>query len=390
MNFKPMEQYMDKLTSWIIPGNSVSICIENKEIFNYSSGYADIENKIPMDSNKLLNIYSCTKPVTVTAALQLYEKGIFLLDDPLYEYIPEFKDMYVKKPNGDIVKADSHITLRQVFTMTSGITYESRKKLYDEARQANGGKLDTMDVVKCIAKDYLAFHPGQEWSYSSNHDVLAAVVEVISGKKFRDYVDENIFMPLGIKNAYFNNDAVRDQMAEQYKFVTNDDKTIVELQAGASNSTGTVINYGKKNLHVLDSLHDSGGAGLTISVSDYSLFASALANGGIGKTKERILASSTIELLRTNQLDSKQLAGMVWPQLKGYGYGLGVRTLIDKAKSGSTGNLGEFGWSGAAGATLLVGPDLKLSMFYAHHMLNCQESQYMPRLRNVLYTCINS
>lgn len=390
MNFKPMKDYMDSLTSWRIPGNSISICIENQEVFNYSSGYADIENKIPMDCDKLLNIYSCTKPITVTAALQLYEKGFFLLDDPLYEYIPEFKDMYVKNADGQIVKSDSHITLRQVFTMTSGITYENRKVLYEEAREKNGGKLETMDVIKCIAKDYLASQPGKIWRYSSNHDVLAGVVEVISGKKFRDYVDENIFKPLGIKDAHFDNENVRNRMAEQYKYQINTDKNIVDLQSGASSETGTIVNCGKANGYVLDRCHDSGGAGLTMSVNEYSLFASALANGGVGKTRERILASSTIELMRTNQLNSEQLNGIVWPQLKGYGYGLGVRTLIDKAKSGSTGNLGEFGWSGAAGATLLVDPDLKLSMFYAHHMINCQETYYMPRLRNALYTCINS
>ena len=78
-----------------------------------------------------------------------------------------------------------------------------------------------------------------------------------------------------------------------------------------------------------------------------------------------------------------------WSQLKGYGYVLGMRTMIDKQASGSTGNLGEFGWGGAAGATVLVDPDIGLSMFYAHHMLNPQEHIYQPKLRNVLYDCIN-
>ena len=88
MNFKPMIDFMNRLTAGLVPGNNVSIYIDNKEVFNYSSGYADIENKIPMSSDKLINIYSCSKPATIVGALQLFEKGYFLLDDPLYDFIP--------------------------------------------------------------------------------------------------------------------------------------------------------------------------------------------------------------------------------------------------------------------------------------------------------------
>ena len=145
---------------------------------------------------------------------------------------------------------------------------------------------------------------------------------------------------------------------------------------------------GKGVAHVLGPEYDSGGAGVTTSISDYSKFASALANGGVGQNGEQIISASMIELMRTNQLNEYQRSGMTWSQLKGYGYGLGVRTLIDKAQAGSCGNLGEFGWGGAAGATLLVDPDLHLSVAYAHHMLNPQEGYYQPRLRNIVYSCL--
>ena len=131
------------------------------------------------------------------------------------------------------------------------------------------------------------------------------------------------------------------------------------------------------------------GAGLTTSVEDYSLFASALANGGKGANGERIISENTIQLMRKNQLNENQMKNFNWPQLKGYGYGLGVRTLLNAANAGSNGSFGEFGWGGAAGATVLIDPDLKLSMFYTHHMLNPQEEYYQPRLRNVLYSCVN-
>ena len=92
--------------------------------------------------------------------------------------------------------------------------------------------------------------------------------------------------------------------------------------------------------------------------------------------------------MKMNQLNEKQKEAFNWPQLKGYGYGLGVRTMMDIACGGSIGNVGEFGWGGAAGATVLIDTKLKLSMFYTHHMLNPQEEYYQPRIRNVLYSCL--
>lgn len=214
-------------------------------------------------------------------------------------------------------------------------------------------------------------------------------MEVISGKRFRDYVKENIFDPLGMKESYYHNESVIDRVAEMYRYEIESEDDLVKLQSeGNMHNTGKIVNVGKSVPHVFGNEYDSGGAGITTSVSDYSKFASALANGGVGRNNERIISPGTIELMRTNQLDSNQIKGLSWSQLTGYGYGLGVRTLIDVAKSGTCGNIGEFGWGGAAGATVLVDPDMKLSVFYTHHMLNPQEDYYQPRLRNVVYTCL--
>lgn len=392
MDFTDLKNFMDRLCAWRIPGNAVSVCIDNKEVFSYSAGFADTENGIPMTSDKLINIYSCSKVATVVAALQLYEKGFFLLDDPLYDFIPEFKNVRVKDENGDMRAPVRPITLRHLFTMTSGLTYDRTTKAFEKAREITNGKMDTLSLVKCLASDPLEFDPGERWLYSLSHDVLAAVVEVISGKKFRDYMKENIFDPLGMKDTYYHNEALRDRMAEQYRFEEEGSADVVTMQSRGSlnKNGGTVINVGKDNSDfVFGPEYDSGGAGITTSVSDYSKFCSALANYGLGANGERILSKGTVDLLRSNQLSRELLNYFNWGQLRGYGYGLGVRTLIDKAKSGTCGNLGEFGWGGAAGATVLVDPEIGLSLFYAHHMLNPQETYYQPRLRNVIYNCIN-
>ena len=388
MDFSLMKEFMDRLTAWRMPGNSISVSIENKEVFRYQSGYECIENGTKMRGDELFNIFSCSKPITVTAALQLYERGYFLLDDPLYEFIPEFSRMYVNE-GGQLREAKNPITLRHLFTMTSGITYQTNTPAFEKARRLTDGKMDTLTVIKCLAEDPLVFDPGEGWRYALNHDVLAAVVEVISGKKFSDYVKENIFLPLGMNESYYHNEAVLDRVAELYKYVNSPETDIVKLQTGGVQAReGKVINVGKAVPHVFGSEYDSGGAGITTSVSDYSKFSSALANGGVGANGERILSPGTIELMRQNQLSPDKLKTFRHHQYLGYGYGLGVRTMMDLAEGGSCGSIGEFGWGGAAGATVLVDPDLKLSMFYTHHMLNPQEGYYQPRLRNVLYTCI--
>ena len=381
---------MDHLTHWIIPGNSIVVYKDGKQVFSYQSGYSDLENRIPMRGGDLFNIYSCSKPTTVVAALQLYDRGKFLLDDPLYDFIPEFREMRVRLENGETEAARSPITMRHLFTMTAGLDYNTNAPWRARAKARTDGRMDTLEVAREIAKEPLFFHPGTKWSYSMCHDVLAAAVEAISGQKFRDYVKEHIFDPLDMtSSAYHPTDVAYAQMAQQYRYDVVGAEDAVKLQSGLiRGSDGVVVNAGKKNMYCFGDEYDSGGAGIITSVEDYAKFANALACGGVGATGERILGAGTVRLLATDQI----LSGIVdisdfnWEQLKGYGYGLGVRTMVDRAAAGFNGAVGEFGWGGAAGATILVDPDTHLAYFYAHHMLNPQETYYQPRLRNVVYS----
>lgn len=387
MDFKNVKSFMDSLTDWIIPGNSAVVYKDGQKVFEYSSGYSDLENKVKMTGEENIYIYSCSKVATVTAALQLYEQGRFLLSDPLYEYLPEFKDMYVKRENG-LEKAKNPITLRNLFTMTAGLTYNMDTPAFKEANKITGGKMDTRTVVKYIAQDPLQFEPGESWGYSLCHDVLAAVVEVISGKRFSEYVKQNIFEPLDMNySCYHASEEIKSRMAQQYIYDTGGAKDVVTLQ-NSQDSRGVIKNAGSENSLVPGEEYDSGGAGIITTVKDYAKFAAALANKGMGVNNNRIIGSGTVELLRTNQLNSKQMKGYNWRRLAGYGYGLGVRTMVDRAAAGSNGSIGEFGWGGAAGSNILIDTDLNLAVFYAHHMLNPQEEYYQPRLRNVIYSSI--
>ena len=379
MDFTPLKEFMDHLTAWRIPGNSIRVSIDNKEVFTYQSGYADVETKEPMTTKHLVNLYSCSKPTTVTAALQLYEQGKIKLDDPVYAYIPEFRQMHLA--DGSVAK--NPMTLRHLFTMTSGLTYNTKTEAFEKARRLTDGKMDTLTVIRCLAEDPLSFEPGTKWQYSLSHDVLAAVVEVVSGKKFRDYVKENIFDPLGMENCVYHNEDLWDKMAAQYRFVDGTEGTLVEKQSGQSTKEGGYLQReGWISCHIFGPEYDSGGSGITASVAEYSKFCDALANDGKG-----ILKPETIDLMRTNQIANVDKSLFNWKQLRHYGYGLGVRTLLEIPQDGN-GNIGEFGWGGAAGASLWIDPEYKLSVCYAHHMLNPQEDYYQPRVRNVVYDCL--
>lgn len=404
MDFTHLKNFLDHMAAERSPGNAVAVYQNGKLVYKYASGYADLESETPLSGDELFNIYSCSKITTVTAGMQLLERGKFLLTDPLYEYIPEFRHMNVRTASDQVVPAQSPITIGQLFTMTAGFSYDTKVPAFDKARQVTHGRMDTVEVIKCLAEEPLSFEPGTHWQYSLCHDVLAGLISVVSGRKFSDYVRQNIFEPLEMTSSvYHHTDETRKRTASQYTFVAESDEAerdIVEAQKGrrAANAdatlsgtpiVGTFKNVGKEVSHIFGEEYDSGGAGIITNVTDYAKLMAALADFGMGVNGERILATQSVELMRTNQLTPEQMKDYNWRQCIGCGYGLGVRTHIDPARSGLICSLGEFGWGGAAGASAIVDPSRQLGVFYAQHCLNPREEYYQPRLRNVVYTCLD-
>lgn len=391
MDFTNLKNFMDYMATERTPGNAVVVYLNGKQVFRYVSGYSDYENKIPLNGDEMYNIYSCSKVTTVTAGTQLIERGKILLTDPLYEYIPEFREMYVKTPKGDIKRAQNPITVGDLFSMTAGFTYNMDTPGFNRAREKTSGKMDTLETIKCIASDPLSFEPGTYWQYSICHDVLAALVSAVSGKKFRDYVKENIFDPLDMtESVYHHKPEILNRIAEQYSFTLTDDEDfdIVEAQLHGKLDKGYYKNVGKSVSLILGEEYDSGGAGITTTVPDYAKLMAALAGYGMGTNGERILSEYSVNLMRTNRLNEEMLKVFSNRHLVGCGYGLGVRTHIDPSKSGVISNLGEFGWGGAAGATVIIDSQIGLGVFYAQHILNPREEYYQPRLRNIVYSCL--
>ena len=392
MDFTNLKIFLDSWCEEFTPGCQIVIYKADKKVFSHMAGFSDYENCKKLEGNELYNIYSSSKVATVTAALQLYEKGVFLLDDPLYEYIPEFKDMYVKDADGNLKKAENPITMRNLFTMTGGFAYDFSTEGFKKANEKTNGKNDTLTVMKSIAADPLHFEPGEKWNYSICHDVLAGAVQAMTGMRFSDYVTKNIFEPLGMKETFYHvPEFEKGRVAQQYFFESNGLKTddIVQTLGKKQRADGVMKRISNNVDHILGDEYDSGGAGITTTCEDYALFAYALANGGTGLSGERILSKNTIDLMRINHLTEKQLKTFTWPDLKGYGYGLGVRTQMRTADSCTNSSFGEFGWSGAAGSLIIADPKENLAVFFTQHVINARWAYFGPRLFNVIYSCLN-
>lgn len=381
MDFTPLKEFVEHISRKVAPGNAICVYHQNREVFRYSSGMADRENQQPMSDEMLLNIYSCSKPATVVAALQLLEQGCIKLDDPLSVYIPEYAAMTVRE--GDILRpAKNPITLRHLFSMQAGMDYDINHPVMERLRQETRGKMPTVAVARALAEKPLLFEPGTNWNYSLCHDVLAAVVEIVTGQRFSEYMTQNVFEPLGIRQAYYHqNPELQQKMAPQYRWEGGADDLVVAQSTGVQLGQGRLTRIGPENVFVFGPEYDSGGAGIVSSVREYARLAGALACGGMGIEKNRILKPETLALMRQNQLSPQALQSFNWPQLSGYGYGLGVKTSLREDHR-------DLGWGGAAGATLFADPELEIGAFYAHHMLNPQESYYQPLLRQAIYRSV--
>ncbi len=299
MNFQPLKDFLDYYLPMLgIPGSDTVIYRDHQEIFRYQSGFDSLRFRTPVRPNALYNMYSITKVSTCVAATQLIERGEILATDPVYAYFPEFKDITVKhpRPDGgfDILPAKNTMLIKHLLTMTGGLNYDLNRPAIQAAKVASGGRCPTLDMVRAMAKDPLDFEPGERFQYSLCLDVIGGLVELVSGMSLGQYMQENIFDPLGMTQTGFAmTDERRAMLATQYEYDTLN-KRAVEIPVDQC-----IYRFGPD--------YESGGAGLISSVDDQILLADALANGGIGKTGNRILSSFGVRVMSANQLDERTL-----------------------------------------------------------------------------------
>lgn len=359
MDLSCVKKRMDALLELGVPGCSISIRKDHKEIYRYICGVRDRDTRVPMNGEEYFYIFSCTKPITVAAAMQLMEKGIISLDTRVADILPEFGDVTVDE-NGTLVPPNEPITVHHLMTMSAGLNYNIGNDFIGDR-----DTVTTRQMAAQMCRKPLLFHPGDRYKYSICLDVLAAVMEKASGVRYGEYLQKNIFEPLGMNHTSFDRNA--SPMATQYHCLKE---------------TCEVVDIGKEHPYNFNDHYESGGGGLVSTLDDYALFADAMACNGVGASGARILTKESIDALRVNQIGTfvRNTEYMCYTG-PGYGYGLGVRTLIDKSQ-GQRSPLGEFGWDGANGAFVIIDPENHLSFSFMQHIRN------WPRLMGEFYAPI--
>ena len=346
--FEQLKRFCDSFLEAGLPGFDIAVYKSGNCLFRHINGYSNIENRIKMNGKERYNIYSCSKPITCTAALQLYEKGMFSLEDKLSDFMPEFSVMSVKTEKGT-VKAQNPILIKHLFEMTAGFSYNTASESLLRCRRETGGRCPTREAMKYLAEEPLLFEPGDRWEYSLCHDVLAALVEVLSGQKFEEYVKENIFDILDMPNSTFMlPESEIETITPQYRF-----------------ENGKPVNVGKHIVaYKLGGEYASGGAGAVSTVDDYIKFLEGLRTG-------KLIKLDTLRLMTADRLTDRQKR-TYWLNAT-HGYGLGVKT--PKADSH------DFGWGGAANAYFAVDPENEISVYLGAHML----SSPTQGIRNMIF-----
>jgi CubicO group peptidase (beta-lactamase class C family) len=332
-----------------VAGVGALILRHGEEAYRKSFGFRDREQRVPMTDDTIYRIYSMSKTFTIVTAMTLYEKGLFKIHDPIGEFIPAFKNAKVavhdERGQMRIVDARSPITFEHLFTMTSGIpypgsdSYSARAAAEEHARFP--GELTMKKAVEIMVGIPLCFHPGEYWMYGFSHDILGALIEVLSGKTLGAYMKEVILDPLGLTDtAFFVPQEKRSRLAKAYDRTEGGLKEKTDLDPVALSPPA----------------FESGGGGLCSTLRDVGRYGlMLLGEGKLGE--ERVLSRKTVELIRRNHMvPAQQLKQFGFPALAGYGYGLGVRTMTDTALAGLNGSPGEWAWDGMLGTWYCVDP----------------------------------
>lgn len=323
-----------------VPFLDVAVYKEYDGIYRYQSGNSN--------GKEILYMFSCGKPITVTGAMRLVEKGLLGLDDKVCDYLPVIKNAYVIGDNGQKNICGDKMTIRHLFTMSAGFTFGySEEPVVQLAKENKNANLQ--DFICKFVETPLLFEPGKQFRYGLCHDVLGGVIEKVTGKTFAEFIEEEIFIPLGMFNSNFKN----DETGTEKLFMARED--------------GSLFTIENDRLRAPTPKYQSGGGGLISTVNDYIKFATALACGGVAYNGYSVLGEKALKELTTPQMEKVTVNNnFTCVQGEDYGYGLGVRVRSKDTEWGL--KKGEFGWDGAAGSYVMIDPNKKVSVFIGMHV----------------------
>ncbi len=314
-------------------------------------GYQDLASKTPIQLDTIFRIYSMTKPITSVAFMMLFECGLVRLEDPVSKYIPQFKEAKVYGEGGKLMDLNREITVHDLLDHTAGFSYggvEETKipvdELYDKANLFQPD-IDLEEMVNRIASLPLAYQPGTVWHYSVATDVVGRLIEIIANIPLSEYMNESIFIPLGMEDTGFSvPPEKRNRFSTLFGKTQDGDLSVIDDIIGGD--------YIKVNLCL-------GGSGLVSTTSDYYRFAQMVLNGG-ELEGVRLLGAKTMEYMTSNHLTPSLLPismGEPWP---GFGFGLGFSVMLDPPLAGMMGSAGLHGWGGWANTHFWVDAREKL------------------------------
>lgn len=372
-----VQRYIDKGD---IAGAVSLVARKGRIAYFESQGVADLESKQAMKGDAIFRMASMTKPVTSLAVMMLQEEGLFLLDDPISKFLPEFKNPKVAIANAPnerheggyrLVPADRPITIRHLLTHTAGLASGTGGPTVDALKKLNATRKpeDLLEnYIRQLAELPLNFQPGTAWEYGPATDVLGRLVEVVSGQPLDQFFRARILDPLAMKDTWFYLPSnLTPRLATAY------------VKQGAGLQKLTALAQANPNGKFL-----SGAGGLAGTAEDYFRFCQMLLNGG-QLDGTRLVSRKTIESMTANHIGKLPL----WQDAyRGYGFGLGFRVREDVGESATLGSVGEYGWGGAYGTYFWIDPKEQLIGILMIQLMPYAHLNIRPEFQNAVTQAI--
>ena len=351
-------------------------------------GMMDRERGAPMAADAIFRIYSMTKPITSVALMMLFERGAFQLSDPVARFIPQWRDLRVmtggQYPDYETAPAERPMTVRDLLSHQSGLTYGFMEGPLEAGYFKHGvyqaGEMrgrDLQSMIDRLAELPLKFSPGDNWNYGVSTDVCGYLVQEISGRRFDEYLREQIFEPLGMDDTGFH-----VSIDQQHRLAAN-------YERGPDKQLRAIGTFGAAD-YLEEQTFFSGGGGLVSTAQDYQRFCQMLLNGG-ELDGARILGPKTIELMAMNHLpDNDDLSARAlgtWSETAndGVGFGLGFAVLLNLPLTQNVGSVGEYYWGGAASTIFWIDPAEELIAIFMTQFMPSGTFNFRGQIKQLLY-----
>jgi len=393
---------LDRISGWMdgyvgarkYPGSSVVIARKGDIVYRAETGLRDIERARPFARDTIARLYSMTKPLTSVALMMLVEQGLLQLSAPVSEFIPEFSDMQALVTDAtriDQVEPAARMTLHQLLTHTSGLSYPFNPGILPVAMDAGGMFFEPdqgllADKIVELATLPLAFQPGTSWEYSVATHVVGRIVEIVSGASLAAFFARAITESLAmVDTAFCVKVSDIDRFAALYTPLEGDSMALNAARRGAE--TLRLADDPLTSAYQNTTLY-SGGGGLVGTIDDYLRFAEMLRRGG-ALDGVRLLSPSTVSFMMRNHLggDIASLGPTSFAEqpMSGVGFGLGGSVVLDPGQCSVPSSVGDFSWGGMASTFFWIDPVLELSVVFFTQLSPSRSYPARPQLKALVH-----